>query len=92
MKAGARSHWTDGCTAIVTEVVAAFLIPVMKFRHQADFEPILAMIIMVVAMGFFWSGLWKSGGRDIWAWISLPIGAAVGFGIFHISVAVNTRT
>lgn len=92
MKAGARFHWSDGCSAIVTEVVAALVIPVMKFRHQSDFEPILAMILMVVGMGFFWSGLWKSGGRDVWAWISLPIGAAVGFGIFYISMAVNMRT
>ena len=92
MKAGDRSHWTDGCSAVVAEVVAALVIPVMKFRHQADFEPILAICIMVVAMGFFWSGMWKSGGRDVWAWISLPIGAAVGFGIYYFSIAVNTRT
>ncbi len=80
MSEGRRTWWTDGTSARLCVLLAAPLIPAVGGRHvRVSFGLILAIFLMTIAWGFFWSAAWKSRCRDLWAWLALMVGVVTAF-------------
>jgi hypothetical protein len=86
-----RKNWSDGKSAMLCVIVMALAIPIMVIRRKIGVELWLVLLTAIPAMAFFWSALWRSRCRDVWAWLSLLLGFLVVHGITTVMIDVARR-
>jgi hypothetical protein len=73
-------NWSHGKSAMVCSVLAAVAFPLfLLFGRFGGVMSIASAILLVVGMGFFWSALWRTQCRDLWAWMALLVGVVTVF-------------
>ena len=69
-----KTGWSDGKSAMVCALLGLLTIPASLLVGQiGGVMFILSGILFLFCMAFFWSALWRTRGRDVWAWIALFI-------------------
>ena len=79
---------SDGMSATLCVVLGAFVFLLVHHGVMQESAVYIALGCAIVAMGFFWSALWKTRCRDLWAWCALLLAIFVlslPFWLSHIS-------
>jgi len=80
-----RNPWSDGKSALLFALGAAVVVPVMAIRREESYIELLpTTFLLVIALGYFWSAMWKTKCHDTWAWVALIIAILTIYGVFEI--------
>jgi len=83
------SRWSDGMSALVVLCMAEALVLFIHFRERPGIEALAVGCLLVVAMAFFWSVLWRTRCRDVWAWAVCLLGPLLFFSLLRALVTVT---
>lgn len=75
------TRWSDGKSAMLCAMLALATTPILPLVGRMGGIMFLATsLLLLFGMAFFWSALWHSRGRDVWAWMALLVGSAAVIG------------
>lgn len=79
--------WSHGKSAMVCALLAALTLPLFfLFGRIGGAMFIVSAILLVVGMGCFWSALWKTRCRDLWAWLALVVSLLTIYGSYVLTM------